>query len=90
VSAATTIALANARARQSVSGLGAGATSGPISRLAARYWWTIPLTAAASYASYRMRGKTHKTAIVLDVTIVLGALASLVALIELEASKPQT
>lgn len=91
MSAATTLALAQVR-RPHVQGIGADpvipSTPGsPLARLAKRYWWTMPVAAVAVYASYRMRGKKHASAVVLDAVGVLGGLASLVALIELEASK---
>ncbi len=88
---AAVIAYALDRARrQNVAGIGADPVPppGPLARLAKRYWWTVPLTAAAAYASYRMRGKTHAMGMVLDVTVVAGAMASIIAIIELEASKP--
>ncbi len=65
--------------------------SAPIARLARRYWWTLPLAGMAIYASYRSRSTGKKpapiSAVAFDTIGVLGALASLVALIELEASK---
>ncbi len=90
MSAATTLALARAQ------GIGADPVipSSPIARLAKRYWWTMPLAATAVYASYRMRSSGKRKApissIAFDTIGILGALASLVALIEVEASKTPT